>query len=114
MLFLDSIEHIKGTLANAEDVHNSVERLFAGHPEKLRLPNLHVIYTVPPYLKVRHPNVDALYEPGGLIVLPHSNYSSRMRIEPLSRRISTPWNESSVNAVTGADCWEMTARFWIA
>ena len=70
VLLLDSIEHIKGTLANAEDVHNSVERLFAGHPEQLRLPNLHVIYTVPPYLKVRHPNVDALYEPGSLIVLP--------------------------------------------
>ena len=70
VLLLDSIEHIKGTLANAEDVHNSVERLFAGHPEKLRLPNLHVVYTVPPYLKVRHPNVGALYGPSGLKVLP--------------------------------------------
>ena len=70
VLLLDSIEHIKGTLANAEDVHNSVERLFASHPEKLRLPNLHVVYTVPPYLKVRHPNVGALYGPSGLKVLP--------------------------------------------
>ena len=70
VLLLDSIEHIKGTLANAEDVHNSVERLFAGHPEKLRLPNLHVVYTVPPYLKVHHPNVGALYGPSGLKVLP--------------------------------------------
>ncbi len=70
VLLLDSIEHIKGTPANAEDVHNSVERLFAGHPEKLRLPNLHVVYTVPPYLKVRHPNVGALYGPSGLKVLP--------------------------------------------
>ena len=70
VLLLDSIEHIKGTLANAEDVHNSVEGLFAGHPEKLRLPNLHVVYTVPPYLKVRHPNVGALYGPSGLKILP--------------------------------------------
>ena len=70
MLLLDSIEHIRGTLANAEDVHGSVERLFAGHSEKLHLPGLHVIYTVPTYLKIRYPNVDALYEPGGLIVLP--------------------------------------------
>ena len=70
VLLLDSIEHIRGTLANAEDVHGSVERLFAGHSEKLHLPGMHVIYTVPPYVKVRYPNVDALYEPGGLIVLP--------------------------------------------
>ena len=70
VLLLDSIEHIRGTLANAEDVHGSVERLFAGHSEKLHLPGLHVIYTVPTYLKIRYPNVDALYEPGGLIVLP--------------------------------------------
>ena len=70
VLLLDSVEHIKGTLANAEDVHNSVERLFAGHPEKLRLPNLHVVYTVPPYLKVRHPNVGALYGSSGLKTLP--------------------------------------------
>ena len=70
VLLLDSIEHIRGTLANAEDVHGSVERLFSAHSEKLHLPGMHVIYTVPPYLKVRHPNVDAFYEPGGLIVLP--------------------------------------------
>ena len=70
VLLLDSIEHIRGTLANAEDVHGSVERLFAGHSEKLHLPGLHVIHTVPTYLKIRCPNVDALYEPGGLIVLP--------------------------------------------
>ena len=70
VLLLDSIEHIRGTLANAEDVHGSVEKLFSAHSEKLHLPGIHVIYTVPPYLKIRYPNVDALYEPGGLIVLP--------------------------------------------
>ncbi len=70
VLLLDSIEHIRGTLANAEAVYGSVEKLFAGHSEQLHLPGLHVIYTVPPYLKIRYSNVDALYEPGGLIVLP--------------------------------------------
>ena len=69
VLLLDSVEHIRGTLANAEDVHDSVEKLFSAHSEKLHLPGIHVIYTVPPYLKIRYPNVDALYEPGGLIVL---------------------------------------------
>ena len=70
VLLLDSVEHIRGTLANAEAVHGSVEKLFAGHSEQLHLPGLHVIYTVPPYLKIRYPNVDALYDPGDLIVLP--------------------------------------------
>ena len=70
VLLLDSIEHIRGTLANAEDVHGSVEKLFSAHSEKLHLPGMHVIYTVPPYLKIRYPNVDGFYEPGGLIVLP--------------------------------------------
>ena len=31
---------------------------------------LHVVYTVPPYLKVRYSNLGALYEPGGIYVLP--------------------------------------------
>ena len=70
VLLLDSIEHIRGTLADAEDVYSSVEELFTGHSEKLHLPNLHVVYTVPPYLKVRHADIGSLYEPGGLKVLP--------------------------------------------
>ncbi len=70
VLLVDSMEHIRGTSANAGEVHRSVETLFAGHADKLHLPNLHVVYTVPPYLKVRYPNVDGLYAPGGLQILP--------------------------------------------
>ena len=70
VLLLDSVEHIRGTFANAEDVQNSVETLFAGHAEKLRIPGMHLIYTVPPYLKVRYPNIGQLYDEGGLEVLP--------------------------------------------
>ena len=70
VLLLDSIEHVRGTLADAEDVYGSVEELFAGHSEKLHLPSLHVVYTVPPYLKVRCPGMGSLYGPGGFRVLP--------------------------------------------
>jgi len=70
VLLLDSVEHIRGTFANAEEVQNSVETLFAGHAEKLRIPGMHLIYTVPPYLKVRYPNIGQLYDEGGLEVLP--------------------------------------------
>ena len=70
VLLLDSVEHIRGSLANAEKVQSSVETLFADHAEKLRIPGMHLIYTVPPYLKVRYPNIGQLYDEGGLEVLP--------------------------------------------
>ncbi len=69
VLLLDSVEHIRGTSINAVEVQSSVETLFATHADKLRLPYLHVIYTVPPYLKVRYPNLGTLYQ-GGIQVLP--------------------------------------------
>ena len=68
VLILDSMEHIRGIFANAEAVQKSVEMLFAGHAEKLRIPDLHIICTVSPSLKVRYPNIGELYD--GLEVLP--------------------------------------------
>ena len=70
VFLVDSIEHFRGTLVNVDDVQSSVETLFVSHAERLHLPHLHVVYTVPPYLKVRYSNVGSLYEPGGLHVLP--------------------------------------------
>ncbi len=70
VLLVDSMEHIRGTSANAAEVHRSVETMFAGHADKLHFPHLHVVYTVPPYLKIRYPNLGGLYSPGGLHILP--------------------------------------------
>ena len=70
VLLLDSVEHFRGTSVNSEEVHRSLENLFAGHSEKLHLPHLHVVYTVPPYLRILRPNLGTLYQPGGLQVLP--------------------------------------------
>lgn len=50
-------------------MQESLERLFAGHAEKLQFPGVSTIYTVPPYLKVRYPGLSAEYAPGGLEVL---------------------------------------------
>jgi hypothetical protein len=66
VIIVDSIEHIRGK----KEVQDSVETLFAVHHDKLHLPFVHVIYTVHPYLKVRYPNLSALYEPGGVWLLP--------------------------------------------
>ena len=68
VLLLDSVEHIRGVFANAEPVLSSVETLFAGHAAQLRIPGMHVVYTVPPHLKVRDPHIGELYD--GLEVLP--------------------------------------------
>ncbi|MBI3450821.1 MAG: hypothetical protein HY049_18140 [Acidobacteria bacterium] len=70
VLLVDSVEHIRGTSVNASAVQSSVETLFAGHADKLQFPYLHVVYTVPPYLKVRYPNLGSLFAPGGVQVLP--------------------------------------------
>jgi hypothetical protein len=70
VLLVDSLERLRGTSSNAEEVHRSAEMLFAGHADKLHLPSLHIVYAVPPYLKVLFPNLGALYTPGGMHLLP--------------------------------------------
>ena len=69
VLLVDSVEHFRGTLVNAQAVQSSVESLFVSHSERLHFPHLHVVYTVPPYLKVRYSNLGSLYDPGGVHVL---------------------------------------------
>jgi hypothetical protein len=70
VLLLDSMEHIRGTPTNAVAVQDSVVNLFTSHSEKLHFDYLHVVYTIPPYLKVLYPNLGTLYSPGGVQVLP--------------------------------------------
>lgn len=61
VLLIDSIDHIRGTSTTASEVQRSVVNLFTEQADRLRLPSLHVVYTVPPYLKVRYPGLSALY-----------------------------------------------------
>ena len=82
-MLVDSIEHFRGTYINAQEVQSSVEDLFVSHSDRLHLPHLHVVYTVPPYLKIRYGNLGALYEPGGVRMLPALKL--RNRIGELSR-----------------------------
>lgn len=79
VFLLDSIEQIRGTSVNAAEVQSSVESLFAEHADKLHLPRIHVVYTVPPYLKVKHAGISSLYEPGGLRILPALKIRDRSR-----------------------------------
>ena len=52
VLLIDSVERIRGVGSEAMAVYESVRNLFFGHAENLRVPLLHIVYTIPPYLSV--------------------------------------------------------------
>lgn len=52
VLLIDSVERIRGVGDEAMKVFESVRNLFFGHAEALKVPTLHIVYTVPPYLPV--------------------------------------------------------------
>ncbi len=51
-LLVDSVERIRGVGDEAMRVYESVRNLFFAHAEHLRIPLLHIVYTIPPYLSV--------------------------------------------------------------
>jgi hypothetical protein len=70
VLLVDSIEQIRGSYSNLAEVLRSVEVLFTRNAESLKIPHLHVVYTIPPYLKVFAPKLGALYGSGAIHVFP--------------------------------------------
>jgi hypothetical protein len=56
VFIFDQLEQIRGSLFNEQAVIQSVERTFAQNGEKLKLPYLHAVYTVPPWIKFVMPN----------------------------------------------------------
>jgi hypothetical protein len=81
VLLVDSMEHIRGTSTNATAVQDSVLNLFTSHSDKLHFDHLHVVYTIPPYLKVLYPNLGTLYSPGGVHVIPSLKVWNKHRSE---------------------------------
>jgi hypothetical protein len=57
VFLVDSLEKIRGVGAGAEAVHSSVRNLFATHASSLKLPLLHVLYTLPRYVTTLAPNL---------------------------------------------------------
>ena len=51
VFLFDQMEQIRGTLANEQSVIHSVERLFSQHLKLMKIPYVHMVYTVPPWLK---------------------------------------------------------------
>jgi hypothetical protein len=63
VFLFDSLEQIRGSLSNEQEVTRSVELLFSNHLRLLEIPYLHVIYTVPPWLKFVLPGTDIVVLP---------------------------------------------------
>ncbi|MBI4754574.1 MAG: hypothetical protein HY778_03960 [Betaproteobacteria bacterium] len=55
VILVDSVEHLRGVGTDAQGVYDSVLNTFSVHGDKLALPQVHVLYTVPPFL-VLHAN----------------------------------------------------------
>jgi hypothetical protein len=51
VFIFDQLEQLRGTLQTEQDVIQSVERIFAIHIDLLRIPYVHAVFTVPPWLK---------------------------------------------------------------
>ncbi len=77
VMLVDSVEQIRGVGTDAENVYSSVENLFSGHADKLRLPLLHVVYTIPPYLTPIVPGLGRLLGGGTVCNLPSIHVRKR-------------------------------------
>ena len=76
---LDSIEHIAVPAEDHRAVTDALERLFTLHADKLGFEDLHLIYTVPPWLKIRAPGIGGLYQ--GAYLLPCIKVHDREGVE---------------------------------
>jgi hypothetical protein len=56
VFIFDQLEQLRGTLQTEQDVIRSVERIFATHVDLLKIPYIHSVFTVPPWLKFVLPN----------------------------------------------------------
>lgn len=67
VFILDSIEHIAVPADEHRAVTDALEHVFTLHADKLKFEDMHLIYTVPPWLKIRSPGVGGLYQGAHLL-----------------------------------------------
>ncbi len=82
VFIIDSLEQLRGSFVNEKSVLYSIERLFADHYRMLRLPGVHAVYTVPPWLKFVLSGVD-------MTVLPSIRLWNN---DPERKRHASGWN----------------------
>lgn len=62
VFILDSLEQLRGAIDQFQETMASAVRVFLDYSRELRLPDCHVIYTVPPYLPLLAPAISGLYD----------------------------------------------------
>jgi DNA-binding Lrp family transcriptional regulator len=70
VLIMDSLEQVRGYGKNLDDVYASLEQLFIGERQALNLPDIHVVYSISPFLYVRNAHLPALYGAGVIVNMP--------------------------------------------
>ncbi len=70
VLIADSLEKIRGYGEDSNKVYESVQRLFLSEGTALRLPNVHVVYSVSPFLLAQNPQLPSHLGQGIVVNLP--------------------------------------------
>ncbi|MCF6354735.1 MAG: ATP-binding protein [Candidatus Polarisedimenticolaceae bacterium] len=90
IILVDSVEHIRGVGKESQAVYDSIVNTFSGHADKLALPMVHLVYTVPPFLTL-HAN-SATQTLGGNPIVMWPNIHIRTRdgqSDPAGQQIMT-------------------------
>jgi hypothetical protein len=70
VLIADSLEKIRGYGDDASKVYESVQSLFLSEGRALRLPGVHVVYSVSPFLLVQNPQLPSILGQGVVVNMP--------------------------------------------
>lgn len=70
VLIADSLEKIRGYGGDAVKVYESVQRLFLSEGTALRLPGVHVVYSVSPFLLAQNPQLPSILGQGVVVNMP--------------------------------------------
>jgi hypothetical protein len=120
VVLVDSLEKIKGSGEQAEAVFESVRILFEQHSQVLKLPQVHVVYSIAPFVLEQNRQLPALLGGAVAVQLPSVHVFERNSTDPdqagvarlrdlLSKRFAdwqdffTPEQVNQVIANTGGD-----------
>jgi len=70
VLIADSLEKIRGYGEDSDKVYETVQRLFLGEGTALRLPGVHAIYSVSPFLLAQNPQLPTILGQGVVVNMP--------------------------------------------
>nr|WP_315431030.1 hypothetical protein [uncultured Albidiferax sp.] len=70
VLIADSLEKIRGYGDDADKVYETVQRLFLSEGTALRLPGVHVVYSVSPFLLAQNPQLPSILGQGVVVNMP--------------------------------------------